>query len=132
MYIPPRQTRPYTLPTTTCSCSTTFVQRSGEKDDTLWYRIPPFFITIQGVSPLLLSRNLLRRWKCEILEHPLYSPDMSSCDYDIFVKVKEPLRETRYITRDELSVVGRSIRNINKMDAPMVYDAFQHLAKDDK
>ena len=36
--------------------------------------------------------DLLRRWKWEILEHPPYSPDMSPCDYDLFTKVKKPLR----------------------------------------
>ncbi|KAJ4445986.1 hypothetical protein ANN_12672 [Periplaneta americana] len=36
-------------------------------------------------------------------------------DYDLFTKVKEPLRGTRYNTRDELiRAIGRSIRNINK------------------
>ena len=40
---------------------------------------------------------------------------MSPCDYDLFVKVKEPLRGTRYNTRDELiHAIGLSIRNINK------------------
>ena len=38
------------------SCSITFVQRSGENDDTLWYRTASFFMIIQGVTPLLLSR----------------------------------------------------------------------------
>ncbi|KAJ4450669.1 hypothetical protein ANN_02098 [Periplaneta americana] len=37
------------------------------------------------------------------------------CDYDLFTKVKEPLRGTRYNTGDELiRALGRSIRNINK------------------
>ena len=36
------------------------------------------------------------------LEHPPHSPEMSPCDYDLFTKVKEPLREIRYNTRDEL------------------------------
>ncbi|KAJ4434378.1 hypothetical protein ANN_22938 [Periplaneta americana] len=37
------------------------------------------------------------------------------CDYDLFTKVKEPLRGTRYNIRDELiRALGRSIRNINK------------------
>ena len=59
--------------------------------------------------------DLLRRWKREILEHPPYLPDMCPCDYDLFAKVKEPLRGTRYNTRDELfSAKGRSIQNINK------------------
>ena len=36
-------------------------------------------------------------------------------DYDLLAKVKEPLRGTRYNTRDELiRAIGRAIRNINK------------------
>ena len=69
---------------------------------------------MQRVTPLLL-RSSLRRWQLEILEHPPYSPDMSPHDYDLFAKMKEPLRGTRYNTRDELiRTIGRSIRNINK------------------
>ena len=73
-------------------------------------------------NPIILHNNarshtaavtdLLRRWKWEILERP---PDMSSCDYDLFVEVKEPLRRIRYNTRDELiRAIGQSIQNINK------------------
>ena len=59
--------------------------------------------------------DLLHRWQWEILEHPLYSPEMSPCDYDLFTEVKEPLRETQYNTRDELiRAIGWSIQNINK------------------
>ena len=59
--------------------------------------------------------DLLRLWQWEILEHPPYSPDMSSCDYHLFEKVKETLQVTRCNTKDELNrAVGRSIRNINK------------------
>ena len=39
------------------SCSITFVQRSGENGDTRWNRTPSFFMTMQGVTPLLLSRT---------------------------------------------------------------------------
>ena len=40
---------------------------------------------------------------------------MSSCDYDLFAKVKELLRGNRYNKRGELiRTIGRSIRNINK------------------
>ena len=59
--------------------------------------------------------DLLRRWQWEILENPPYSPDMSPFDYDLFAKVQEHLRGTRYNTRDELiRAIERSIRNINK------------------
>ena len=54
-------------------------------------------------------------WQREILKHPLCSPDMRPCVYHLFAKVKEPLRGTRYNTRDELiRAIGRSIRNINQ------------------
>ena len=50
---------------------------------------------------------LFRRWQWDILEHLLYLPDMSPCDYDLFAKVKEPLRD------ELIRATGRSIRNIN-------------------
>ena len=54
--------------------------------------------------------DLLRRWQWEILEHPPYSPDMSPCDYDLFAKMKEPRRGTRYSTRNErMHVIGKGI-----------------------
>ena len=56
-----------------------------------------------------------RRWQWEILEHPPYSPDMSPCDYDLLAKMKEPLRGSRYNTRDErIRAIERSLGNINK------------------
>ena len=59
--------------------------------------------------------DFLRRWLWENLEHPPSSHDMSACDYDLSPKMKEPLRGTRYKTRDELiRDIGWSIRNINK------------------
>ena len=72
-------------------------------------------------SPIILNDNarshtaavvmdLLRRWQREILEHPPHSPDMSPCDYDLFAKVEESLRGTRYNTRDKLMhAIGWSI-----------------------
>ena len=55
-------------------------------------------------------KDLLGHWQREILEHLLYWPDMSPCDYDLFAKVKEPLRGTRYNTGH---AIGRSFRNIS-------------------
>ena len=78
-----------------------------------WYITPSFFITMQGVTAPI--KDLLRLRQLEILEYPPCSSDMSPCDYELFAKVKEPLRGTRYKTGDELvSAMGRSIRNINK------------------
>ena len=43
------------------------------------------------------------------------TPDISPCGYDLFAKVKEPLRGTRCNTIDEIiGVIGWSIRNIVK------------------
>ena len=59
--------------------------------------------------------DILRRGQWKILEHVPYPLNMSPFDYDLFVKVKEPLRETRYKRRHELfRAVGRSLWNINK------------------
>jgi transposase len=59
--------------------------------------------------------DLLRRWRWEILEHPPYSPDMSPCDYDLFAKMKEPLRGKRYNTRDAIiGAIGRSLQDVNR------------------
>ena len=59
-------------------------------------------------------RAFCTKWQWEILEHPQYSPDMSPWHYDLFAKVKEPLRGTRYNTRNELTLaVRRFVRNGN-------------------
>jgi hypothetical protein len=40
---------------------------------------------------------------------------MSSCDYDLFAKMKEPLQGTRYNTRGEIiHAVGWSLLGINR------------------
>ena len=71
-------------------------------------------MTMQGVTAATVT-DLLRRCQWKILEHPSYAPDISPYDYDLFAKVKEPLRGTRCNTRDELiRAIGRSVRNIIK------------------
>jgi hypothetical protein len=50
-----------------------------------------------------------------MLEHPPYSPHMSPYDYDLFVKMKEPLRGTHYNTGEEITrAVRRSLLDINR------------------
>ena len=46
---------------------------TGENDDTWCYITPSFFMTMQGVTPLLMARtscDILRRCQWEILKHP--------------------------------------------------------------
>ena len=59
--------------------------------------------------------QLLARWQWEVLFHPPYSPDISTCDFDLLPKVKETLRGRRFKTiPDIIDAVGRSVRTINK------------------
>ena len=55
---------------------------------------------------------------------------MSLCDYDLFAKMKEPLRGIRYNTREAIiRAVGRSLLDINRSNALMVYDAFHKFGR---
>ena len=73
--------------------------------------------------------DLLRRWKRENLEHPPYSPDMSPCDYDLFARMKQPLRETRYSKKMNFSCCRAANKEPTKMDSLMVYEAFETHGK---
>ena len=41
-------------------------------------------------------RDLLRRWRWEVLEHLPYSSDLLSCDHDLIPKLKAPLHGHRF------------------------------------
>ncbi|GFY29680.1 transposable element Tcb1 transposase [Trichonephila clavipes] len=51
--------------------------------------------------------QLLRRWEWEELEHPPYSPDILPCDFDLILKIKEPIRGRRFATREDIANVVR-------------------------
>ena len=92
----------------------TVIARTQEKTTTL-VGTEPIILRDNARSHTAAATDLLRRWQWEILEHPPYSPDMSPCEYDLFAKVKEPLRGTWYNTiYERIRAIGRSIRNINK------------------
>ena len=93
--------------------------RSGENYDSWWYGTPSFFMTMQGVTPLRRHGSLAPL----AMGYSVISTVLTR--YDPFAKVKGPLLGIRNNTREELiRAIGRSIWNINKMDALMVYDAF--------
>ena len=58
---------------------------------------------------VICVRDLLRRWRWEVLEHPPYSPDLSPCDYDLIPKLKAPLRGHRFRTRDDIAIAVRRL-----------------------
>ena len=57
----------------------------------------------------ICSRNLLRRWRWEVLEHPPHTPNLSPCDYDLILKLKAPLRGHRFRTRDDVVIAVRRL-----------------------
>ena len=62
-----------------------------------------------GVTPCIVMKN------DGVLNHQCCIFSSALGDYDLFAKLKEPLRGTRYKIRDELiRAIGQSLRNINK------------------
>ncbi|GFT75595.1 uncharacterized protein TNCV_1135601 [Trichonephila clavipes] len=47
--------------------------------------------------------QLPQRWEWEKLEHPPCSPDISPCDFDLILKIKEPIRGRRFATREDIA-----------------------------
>ena len=58
-------------------------------------------------------RDLIRRWRWEVLEHPPYPPDLSPCDYDLIPKLKAPLRGHRFRTQDDIAIAVRRLITTN-------------------
>lgn len=81
--------------------------------------------SLLDATPLLLHDNatchkshrvtsLITSYSWEVLPHPPYSPDMSPPDFDLFPKLKEPLRGVRFYDLDDLEVeVARQVRRVN-------------------
>ena len=67
-----------------------------------WYRSPLFFMTVQGVTPLLLSWISCAAGNGRFWNIHCTHLIRAHCDYNLFAKVKEPLWRIRFNTRDEL------------------------------
>jgi len=80
-----------------------------------------------GDGPLILHDNarphlrkvvtdLLSKYEWEVLPHAPYSPDTSPPDFDLFPKLKEPMRGHRFSSLEEVSAaVTRAIRGLKKV-----------------
>jgi len=91
-----------------------------------------------GDGPLILHDNarlhlgkavtdLLSKYEWELLPHAPYSPDMSPSDFDLFPKLKEPMRGHRFSSLEEVSAaVTRAIRELNKSGT---LNGIQNLSK---
>jgi len=75
-----------------------------------------------GDGPLILHDNarphlgkvvtdLLSKYEWEVLTHAPYSPDMSPPDFDLFPKLKEPMRGHRFSSLEEVpAAVTRELK----------------------
>ena len=58
--------------------------------------------------------SLIDLYGWETLRHPAYSPDLSPSDFDLFPKLKEPMRGTPFSDLDELKeAVATEVRRIH-------------------
>jgi len=71
------------------------------------------YITARPLASGAVS-EILEKYGWQVLPHPPYSPDMSPPAFDLFPKLKKPLREKRFRSIDEVSnEVTRVIRRSN-------------------
>lgn len=88
------------------------------------------------MNPLILHDNAsphraretlhtLEQLKWETIPHPPYSPDLSPPDFDLFGKLKEPLRGKRYESLDDLKkAAGQVLKSLNQNNS---LDGLQRL-----
>ncbi|GFX82280.1 uncharacterized protein TNCV_972921 [Trichonephila clavipes] len=53
------------------------------------------------------TQQFLHRWGWEELEHPTYSPDISTCDFHLIPKINEPIRGRQLATREDIAKAVR-------------------------
>ena len=67
---------------------------------------------VQTVNMLVLADH----WGREVLYHPPYSPDLRPCDYDLILKIKEPLHATCFRTvYDVPQATDHSLCNVQRL-----------------
>ena len=76
-----------------------------------WLQLQSVIILHDNATPhkTICLRDLLQRWRWELLEHPPYSPDLSPCEYDLIPKLKAPLHGHRFRTRDDIAITVRRL-----------------------
>jgi histone-lysine N-methyltransferase SETMAR len=75
--------------------------------------------------------DLLSKYEWEVLPHAPYSPDMIPPEFDLFHKLKEPMRGHRLPSLEEVSAaVTQAIRGLKRMGTlngvanhPKIWDA---------
>ena len=54
----------------------------------------------------LLIRDFLDRNNIVIVSQPPYSPDLASCDFFLFPKLKKPMKGRRFATIEEIKIAS--------------------------
>ena len=57
-------------------------------------------------------RDLIRRWRWEVLEYPPYALDLLPCEYDLIPKLKAPLRGLRFRTQDIAIAIAIAVQRL--------------------
>jgi len=71
--------------------------------------------------------EILEKYGWQVLPHPPYSPDMSPPDFDLFPKLKKPIRGKRFRSIEEMS--NEVTRVIRRIDNGGVLTGMQDLPK---
>ena len=71
-------------------------------------------------------QKLLQQWGWEILQHPLYSPDLSPSDFDLTPKLKTLLHGKQFVNRED--ILTAFWREVVHMDASHTVDGIQCLS----
>ena len=103
---------------------------NAENYDSWWYRTPSFFMTMQGVTPLLLSRTSCaagngRFWNIH-RTHPIWIHVITISSPKWKKKKKKTLRGTRYNTRDELVLATERVSGLILTGPPAELQFIQH------
>ena len=68
-------------------------------------------------------KTFLTKHKITVLEHPLYSPGLSPCDFFLFPEIKSALRGTRFESIDTVKAKGTEL--MNKLSEDGLQHCFQ-------
>jgi len=71
----------------------------------------------------LSVKNFLMKHTNTMLEHPPYSPDLASCDFFLFPKIKSALKGTRFESID--AVKAKAMELMNKLSEDNLQHCFQ-------
>ena len=72
-------------------------------------------MTMLACTSRMFEQKNLPDYGWEVLPHATYSPDMSPPDFDLFPKVKEPMRRRRFSSLEDLSTDSvQAIRHMCK------------------